>query len=281
MSKINHNNTKNGSTKMAAPYLSNPILPVKSGRASEDIALNLEAAILNGRLKPGERLPSERDMQVQFGTGRGVVREAIKILKQKGLLDVRKGVKGGAYVRELEMANVSESLALFLKQHPVAPEKLIEFRESMDRTITVLAITRGSQAEKTALVEEVLRFEAMMGEPEPDLVAAGELDRQLNLMLVRMARSPLFEWVMHALQMGFSSHDYALYAHHAYRVQAAANWRDTAYAIADGEPMRALSRIGRHYGLLRECVAGKNGAQSTNSFALPADAGNRTEGEKS
>lgn len=137
-----------------------PFIPVQSGRASEDIALNLEAAILDGRLKPGERLPSERDMQVQFGTGRGVVREAIKILKQKGLLEVRKGVKGGAYVRQLEMANVSESLALFLKQHPVEPEKLIEFRESMDRSITLLAIARGSRDEKAALLAEVLRFEA-------------------------------------------------------------------------------------------------------------------------
>ena len=231
-------------------------LTVKSGRASEDIALNLEAAILDGRLTPGQRLPSERDMQVQFGTGRGVVREALKILKQKGLLEVRKGVKGGAYVRELEMANVSESLALFLKQHPVPPERLIEFRESMDRTVTVLAISRGSQTEKASLLEAALRFEALVGEPEPDLSMTGELDRQLNLMLVRMARSPLFEWIMHALQMGFSSHDYALYEHPAYRTQAAANWRDTARSIADAEPMRALACIARHYGLLRECVAG-------------------------
>ena len=240
---------------MTEPKACNPFLPVKSGRASEDIALNLEAAILDGRLKPGERLPSEREMQVQFGTGRGVVREAIKILKQKGLLDVRKGVKGGAFVRELEMANVSESLALFLKQHPVGPEKLIEFRESMDRTITVLAIGRGSRAEKTVLLDAVNKFKNLTGEPEPDLAAVDELDRELNLMLARMARSPLFEWVMHALQMGLSSHDYALYEHPEYRAQVAANWLDTAKAIADGEPMRALACIGRHYGLLRDCVS--------------------------
>jgi DNA-binding FadR family transcriptional regulator len=162
----------------------------------------------------------------------------------------------------------------------VAPEKLIEFRESMDRTITVLAIARGSQAEKTALVKAVRQFEAMMGEPEPDLVVTSELDRQLNLMLVRMARSPLFEWVMHALQMGFSSHDYALYEHPEYRSQAAANWRYTAHAIAEGEPMRALSCINRHYGLLRACVEEQNSRQPADSFALPTDVGSRTEGEK-
>lgn len=229
-------------------------LPVRSGRASEEVALQIEAAIVDGRLSPGERLPSEREMQSQFGTGRGVVREAIKILKQKGLLEVKKGAKGGAYIRQLDMGNVSESLALFLKQHPVEPEKLIEFRETLDRTITQLAIAHADQAEKDELVSEAQRLESLLREDEPNLTATSELDRQLNIMLVRMARNPLFEWVMHALQMGFSSHDYALYQDAAYRKKAAANWSDTAKAIADGELMRALAFIGHHYVLLRQCI---------------------------
>lgn len=240
---------------MGASIFPDPVfLPVQSGRATEDICLQLEAAILDGRLAPGERLPSEREMQARFGTGRGVVREAIKILQQKGLLEVRKGVKGGAYIRRLELANVSESLALFLKQRPVEPEKLIEFRESIDRSITLLAIARGSEEEKQKLLQAAVRFEALLTVTEPDLSAAAELDRELNLMLARMAGNPLFEWVMHAVQMGFSSHDFFLYQDPAYRHKAAANWRDTARAVAQGEPMRALSYIGHHYGLLRQCV---------------------------
>lgn len=243
---------------MLSIYTAKGVMPIRSGRASEDIALKLEAAILDGRLAPGERLPSERDMQVRFGMGRGVVREAIKMLQQKGLLEVRKGAKGGAYVRQLQLANVSESLALFLKQQPVAPEKLIEFRESVDQTITLLAIARATAGEKAQLLAEALRFEALLRGPEPDPAATAELDRQLNLMLARMAANPLFEWVMHALQMGFSSQDHALYDDPLYRDQAAANWTDTARAIAENEPLRALSHIGRHYGLLRQCVQERN-----------------------
>jgi DNA-binding FadR family transcriptional regulator len=150
---------------------------------------------------------------------------------------------------------VSESLALFLKQHPVAPEKLIEFRECVDQTLTLLAIGRSTAADKERLCEAAARFERRLRLPDPDLEEAGELDRQLNLMLARMAGNPLFEWVMHALQMGFSSHDVALYRDPRYRERAATNWRDTARAIAENEPLRALSYIGRHYGLLRACVA--------------------------
>lgn len=230
---------------------------MQTGRASEEVALQIEAAIVDGRLSPGERLPSEREMQSQFGTGRGVVREAIKILKQKGLLEVKKGAKGGAYVRQLDMGNVSESLALFLKQHPVEPEKLIEFRESLDRTITQLAVAHAGKAEKDELLKEALRLETMLREEEPDLIATSELDRRLNVMLAGMARNPLFEWVMHALQMGFSSHDYALYEDPTYRALAAANWSDTAKAVADGDLMRALAFISHHYVLLRQCIEEK------------------------
>ena len=59
--------------------------PAQMGRAGEDVALQIEAAILDGTFLPGERLPSERELQSQFHTGRGVVREALGALKQKGL----------------------------------------------------------------------------------------------------------------------------------------------------------------------------------------------------
>ncbi|MGE4422870.1 MAG: FadR/GntR family transcriptional regulator [Pseudodesulfovibrio sp.] len=244
--------------------------PVQAGRASEEVALQIEAAIVDGRLPSGERLPSERVMQSQFGTGRGVVREALKILKQKGLLEVRKGAKGGAYVRELDVSNISESLALFMKQHPVEPEQLIEFRETMDRTITTLAMTHGTREEKEELLEEAMRLEILLREDEPDLLVTSELDRQLNIMLARMARNPLFEWVMHALQMGFSSHDYALYQNPRFRERAAANWSDTARALRDGEIMRALGFISHHYILLRQCIA-ENGTTRRDAEFLQED----------
>ena len=73
-----------------------------------------------------------------------------------------------------------------------------------------------------------------------------ELDRELNLMLAKMARNPIFEWVMHALQIGFSSYDFNLYNRADYRTKTAENWSHTAQAIAEGEPLKALSHISYH-----------------------------------
>jgi DNA-binding FadR family transcriptional regulator len=82
-----------------------------------------------------------------------------------------------------------------------------------------------------------------------------EMDRRLNIQLARMSRNPIYEWIMRAIQLGFSSHDHALYEDPYYRRETVLNWRETACQIAAGEPMRALSSIGRHYILLFECLS--------------------------
>ncbi len=227
------------------------------GRVSEDIALQIEAAITEGKIQPGEKLPSERDMQKQFGCGRGVVREAQQILRQKGLIEIKKGSKGGAFVKQMEVANVSESFTMFLKQKNIHPESLIEFRESLDRAITSLAISRGSQEEKDSLVQKTRELEKYLSGNNPDMHTVGELDRALNIQLAQMAKNPIFEWVMHAIQQGFSSFDYALYEDSDYRNKTVANWKETARQIAAEEPLKALRYIGNHYLMLYKCVQEK------------------------
>lgn len=228
--------------------------PVQVGRAGEEVALQIEAAILGERILPGESLPSERELQAQFKTGRGVIREAIRALKQKGLIEIRKGAKGGAYVKKIEVANVSESLALFLKQNRIDTTHLAEFRESIDRTITMLAVTRGTTEQKQGLVSSTLELKAFLDDPEPDLERLAELDRELNVMLAQMTGNPVFEWIMRALQLGFSSHDFALYEDLDFRKSTILNWCQTARFIAQNEMLQALSSIGAHYVLLRQCV---------------------------
>jgi DNA-binding FadR family transcriptional regulator len=237
--------------------------PVQVGRAGEDVALQIEAAILDEKIIPGERLPSERELQVQFQTGRGVIREAMRALKQKGLIEIRKGATGGAFVKQIDVANVSESLALFLKQQHVGLDHIAEFRESIDRTITTLAIARASDDEKQQLVMGVERLQECLDQPEPDMELLGETDRELNVRLARMTGNPIFEWIMQALQLGFSSKDYALYDNQEYRQKTVDNWIETARHIVTNEPLKAQSSISAHYAMLQRCAAETDAIQTT------------------
>jgi GntR family transcriptional repressor for pyruvate dehydrogenase complex len=230
-------------------------IPAQHGRASEDVSLQIEAAIMNGMLKPGDRLPSERELQVYFETGRGVIREALRTLKQKDLIEIKKGAKGGAFVKQVDVVHVSESLSLFLKQQQVSPEAVVEYRKSIDHAVVSLAISRGSVEEKDLLVKSTLELEALSMEEVPQMEKISELDRRLNLILARMTQNAVYEWTMNALQLGFSSYDFALYEDSEYRRKTIANWKKTARLVKQGEILQALSSVSYHYSLLRECIA--------------------------
>ena len=244
--------------------------PVLRGHAGPGVSSQIETAILTGQIQPGERLPSERELQVQFHASRGVIREALQALREKGLIEVRKGAKGGAYIKRVDVAKASESLALLLQQQSISVEHLIEFRESIDRTVTILAIARGDELEKRRLKEGAIRLAQALGQPEPDLALVLEIDRELNLLLVRMTRNPVLEWVALTIQLGFGSQDHALYENPGYRAGTTANWVDTAREIEAGNTLKALALTSYHYLLLQRCLTEKAALEPVGAPIAPA-----------
>jgi DNA-binding FadR family transcriptional regulator len=80
-------------------------------RLFEDLVAQIEGAILDGRLKAGDKLPPQRDLVKMFQTSRGPLREALRVLEQKGLLDIKRGMRGGAVIRRPGMAPVAQNRA--------------------------------------------------------------------------------------------------------------------------------------------------------------------------
>src|SRR5215210_4399114 len=72
--------------------------PVRSGRNFEVVIRQLRERLESGRLKPGEKLPSEPDLAAQFGVSRTALREALKVLELSGYLEIRRGYGGGTFV---------------------------------------------------------------------------------------------------------------------------------------------------------------------------------------
>ena len=235
--------------------------PVNNGEMSASVAFQIEAAIIGGNLSPGEKIPSERELQHQFKTGRGVIREALRELKQKGLIETRRGGKGGTYVKRIGVSDASQPLALMIKQNEIDISNLIEFRESIDRTITILAVTRGDDSQAEDLLKGVGRLEEVGLCPNPTMERVRKVDRELNLLLAKMTKNPIFDWIMQTIQISFGSYDYILYEDAAYREKTIKNWRETAMAIAAHEPLKALSFIGYHYAMLNRCIDEKKGAR--------------------
>ena len=234
--------------------------PIDGREVSKNIALQIEAAILNNEYQLGERLPSERDLQSYFHTGRGVIREALRELKQKGLIETRRGGNGGTYVKQVGASEASQTLALLINQRKIGIESLIEFRESVDRTVAVLAISRGDEQEVEDLKTLVAELKRAGLDDPPAMTRLLEVDRELNLLLVKMTKNPLFEWIMRTIQLGFGSYDNILYEDPYYRQLTIQNWDETVTAIAAREPLEALSFMGNHYVMLNRCIKNKSAA---------------------
>lgn len=130
-------------------------LPRESTLASR-VAGQIEQLIVDGHLKPGDRLPSERQLAHQFGVSRTVVREAVRSLAAKNLLQVQAG--SGTIVSTPSAESVAETMSLFLRvgQLELDYEKVHEVRRTLEIAIAGLAAERRSAAD-IAEMEEILQ----------------------------------------------------------------------------------------------------------------------------
>ena len=82
--------------------------PIQIRRAFEEICDRIRAQIAAGSLKPGDKLPAERELAQQLGVGRNALREALRSLEIAGIVRLQKGAKGGAFIREGDAGRMDE-----------------------------------------------------------------------------------------------------------------------------------------------------------------------------
>lgn len=142
--------------------------PLRQRRLSDDIVARLEAMILEGTLKAGERLPAERVLAEQFGVSRPSLREAIQKLAAKGLLSSRQG--GGTYVCENLGSTFSDPLMHLLESNADAQRDLLEFRHTLEGSCAYYAALRATDMDRQRLGEAFERLQDCYGR-------AGEVTR--------------------------------------------------------------------------------------------------------
>ena len=116
--------------------------PVKSTRIYEQIVGQVRALIAEGRLKSGDRLPPERELAETLMVSRPSVREALRALQSRGLIEIRAGE--GAFVRAVSLDDLVEPLALVILPHREAVGELFEARRLLEPAIAGLAAQRAT-----------------------------------------------------------------------------------------------------------------------------------------
>jgi GntR family transcriptional repressor for pyruvate dehydrogenase complex len=125
--------------------------PVNTGRISAEIVEQIKTAIRDGRLGPGDQLPPERDLTRQLGVSRVSVRDALRMLEAHGLIEVRVGARGGAFVTTPAPSLVSEGFADMLRMSDVSPADVTEMRLVFELAMLPLAVERATDDDLAAL----------------------------------------------------------------------------------------------------------------------------------
>lgn len=130
--------------------------PIQSTRVFERVAEQIEKRILDGELRSGDRLPTEREMAEQFQVSRTAVREAMKMLAQKGLVDMRPG--RGTIVIDGSREAMENSIGLLMKMklgEVGGSDNLVEVRAILEIEIAALAAARATEKEIAAMREAI------------------------------------------------------------------------------------------------------------------------------
>lgn len=129
--------------------------PVRIARASDEVVQQVKALIFEGRLAPGDQLPSEKELAEQFGLSRVTVRDALRVLESQGLIAVKVGARGGAFVAPPSTQPVSDSLATMLRLQRATLGELIEARLVVETRVAALAAKRATPADIAAMEQAV------------------------------------------------------------------------------------------------------------------------------
>jgi GntR family transcriptional repressor for pyruvate dehydrogenase complex len=171
----------------------------RQSRVFQDVVTQIQEAILTGKLKAGDKLPSERELRQLFRTSRGTLREALRVLEQKGLIEIRIGVGGGAVVRAVNTEKISESLALLIRSQGVSLSHLAEFREVVEGMVASLAAQRASKADVQDLHEMLKQAAAYLQKGAAYWDNFIRVDKQFHLTLARVTGNPVFMYVLQTI----------------------------------------------------------------------------------
>jgi GntR family transcriptional repressor for pyruvate dehydrogenase complex len=218
-------------------------LPIKpKERLYQEIVDQIQQQILSGALKPGDQIPAERDLAERFGVSRTAVREAIKSLTEKGLIEVFVG--RGTFVTSLSPDRVVECMTLLLRNEPHGVASLQEAREMLEAPTARRAAERRSDA-------HVARLRAIEAELEEERSISPRLidgDTEFHVELARATGNPVLVLLTHTIMallrterlyrddLDFSRVLPAAFARH----------REIIDAVADGDGERAEQAMIEH-----------------------------------
>ncbi|MFK7875354.1 MAG: FadR/GntR family transcriptional regulator [Paracoccaceae bacterium] len=244
-----------------------PFRPVKAEKLSLAVVRQIEDLILRGILRPGERLPSERDLAERFDVSRPSLRDALGHLQDNGLVSSKAGA--GIYVGDVLGSAFSPALQDLMSRHETAVDDYLAFRRDMEGLAAARAAQTGS-ATDLAVVNSV--YEQMVSAHQKrDKDREAALDAQFHMAIVEASHNVIMLHMMRSmyelLQSGVFYNRQVMFGQSTTRDILLEQHRDINIALQAKDPQQARNAVETHLDYVRKCLRDSRRAEANENIA--------------
>ena len=158
-------------------------------RAVDEIASQVRGMIAGGHLKPGDRLPSERDLSFQLQVSRNTLREALRSLEHAGLIEMRKGASGGSFVRTGSGEATVTALSDLYHLGGITPNQITEARIWLTELVVRVACERATDKDFEDLEANIKA--SAQADHEGGFDKRQKINREFHVILARATQNPI------------------------------------------------------------------------------------------
>ena len=243
------NNSGNSGSQQPQPV---SLTPLQVPKASDILADDLRERILQGEFPIGTSLPPERELVSQTTMSRTTVREALRILEVQGLLTIRTGRTGGAFVRQPDSESLASSVDLLIRGRQVRMNDLLETREAIEPQCAGLAAIHRTDEDLEALEDHNQRIEDTKGSPLSEFL---QVNVDWHVAVARASHNELLFGLMRALSQAiYAGTDNQGFVDDEVRSATVRAHRSITRAIQEKDREAAVRRMSRHICSYAEAV---------------------------
>ncbi|MEZ5871762.1 MAG: FadR/GntR family transcriptional regulator [Nitratireductor sp.] len=228
--------------------------PIQHARTADEVAHQIEALILEGVLRVGERLPGERELASETGVSRPIVREALKSLETRGIIESRHGE--GTFVADIIGTVFTPQVSGLLASHRKATFDYLEYRREVEGVTARLAAMRATPADRELLIELMERMEDAWR--NDDFEAEALIDVEFHSLIGEIAHNLI---LLHTLRSCYRLLSEGVFQNRS-RLYQAPGGRDALYrqhcaianAILAGDGDKAMEASRKHMDYVMEAT---------------------------
>jgi GntR family transcriptional repressor for pyruvate dehydrogenase complex len=225
---------------------------VKPVRLFDQVVEQLQAGIVEGTWQPGDRLPSEAELGAAYGVSRSVVREALRALESKGLIEVRSGA--GAFVASPHASFRAASEAMqWLATQRDSLRQLLQVRESVEGLTASLAASSLPQA-VLAELQDIVRQQRLLARSHSNLDGQVELDVRFHTLIAQAGGNAIAEEIIGHIVPAFCDSNRAVLYLKANMNQTLQEHQAIVDALAAGDALRAEQAMRAHVARVRSDI---------------------------